>query len=58
MADDIIYTREGSTFQIQTPQWALQIHGPHFLITYPTRPNWFFRMWQRLLLGWKWKPSS
>lgn len=29
---------------------------PGFYITFPkAKPNWWFRFWQRLLLGWVWE---
>jgi hypothetical protein len=34
-------------------QWWLEA-TPTFRIEQATRPNWWFRMWQYLLLGWRW----
>jgi hypothetical protein len=37
--------------------WYFRV-AEHYLISQPTRPNWWFRLWQRLLLGWKWEAQD
>lgn len=39
----------------EPPKWRLVL-TPLFALYHPRRPCWWFRLWQRLLLGWTWEP--
>jgi len=36
------------------PHYRLEINGSAFRFEFPERPNWFWRWWQFMLLGWRW----
>ena len=46
--------RENVYSTIQPHYW-LEINGSTFRFEFPERPNWFWRFWQFVLLGWKWR---
>lgn len=47
----------GVRFNIQWPdEKSVLIPVPGFEIHFShTKPNWFWRMWQFFLLGWRWR---
>jgi len=39
--------------------WALQLVPGHFeIVDILYRPCWWHRLWQRILLGWRWTPTK
>ncbi len=46
-----------SAFQLPEQKWELHITDG-FLVCHERRPNWWFRLMQRILLGWKWTQAG
>ena len=44
-----------NVFTATQPHYWLEINGSTFRFEFPERPNWFWRFWQFVLLGWKWR---
>lgn len=45
-----------SEFKICVPPWSELTIAPGFLVSTDSDiPNWWWRMWQFLLLGWRWR---
>lgn len=41
----------------ESPRWACVV-APGCKYYFHRRPCWWFRLWQRLLLGWRWSPRQ
>ena len=44
-----------NVFTATQPHYRLEINGSTFRFEFPERRNWFWRFWQLVLLGWKWR---
>ena len=52
-SNDEVLLEKASSY-VARPTWRLII-TPYFVVGGYLRPNWWHRLWHRVLLGWRWE---
>ena len=56
MPETTIDVTAPNTITLQSPntEWTLEVSPGFLFCGLLRRPAWWFRLWQRVFLGWKW----
>ena len=44
-----------SIYTVEQPNYCLEMNSGYLRFEFQKQPNWWWRFWQLVLLGWKWR---